>query len=56
MVFVVYLVKWHGCPNFDAIWIYEDDLRHFNPSFLDCYLSSHSSELSYFQPGGNDEA
>ena len=51
-----FLVKWHGRPNPDATWIHEDDLRHLDPSLLDCYLSSHFSESSYFQPGGNDGA
>ena len=46
------LVKWHGHPDSKATWIQEDDLRHLNHSLLDCYLSSHSLELSYFQPGG----
>ena len=49
-----FLVKWHGRPDSDATWIQEDDLRHLDPSLLDCYLSSHSSELSSFQPRGND--
>ena len=51
-----FLVKWHGRPNFDATWIKDDDLRHLDPSLLDCYLSFHSSESSYFQPRGNDGA
>ena len=51
-----FLVKWHGHPNSDANWIQEDDLRHLGPSLLDCYLSSHSSESSSFQPEGNDGA
>ena len=33
-----------------------DDLLHLDPSLLDCYLSSHSSESSSFQPRGNDGA
>ena len=51
-----FLVKWHGRPDFDATWIHKDDLRHLDPSLLDWYLFSHSSESSYFQPGGNDGA
>ena len=51
-----FLVKWHGRPDSDATWIQEDDLRHLDSSLLDCYLSFHSSESSYFQPGGNDGA
>ena len=51
-----FLVKWHGRPDSDATWIHEDDLRHFDSSLLDCYLSFHSSEPSSFQPGGNDGA
>ena len=31
-----FLVKWHGCPDFDAIWIQDDDLRLLDPSLLDC--------------------
>ena len=23
-----FLVKWHGCPDYDATWIKEDDLHH----------------------------
>ena len=38
-----FLVKWHGRLDYDATWLYEDDLRHLNHSLLDCYLSSHSS-------------
>ena len=45
-----FLVKWHGCPDFDATWIQEDDLRYLDPSLLDFYLYFHSSELSSFQP------
>ena len=30
----------------------KDDLRHFDHSLLDCYLSSHYSELSSFQSEG----
>ena len=30
----------------------EDDLCHLDNSLLDCYLSSHSSESSSFQPEG----
>ena len=51
-----FLVKWHDRSDSDATWIQEDDLRHLDPSLLDCYLSSHSSESSSFQPGGNDRA
>ena len=51
-----FLVKWHGRPDSDAIWIQDDDLCHLNPSLLDCYLSFHSSESSSFQPEGNDGA
>ena len=40
-----FLVKWHGHPNSDATWIQEDDLRHLNPSLLDCNQSE-----------GNDKA
>ena len=50
------LVKWHGRPDSDATWIQEDDLRYLDPSFLDYYISFHSSESSSFQPGGNDGA
>ena len=49
-----FLVKWYGRPDSDATWIQEDDLRHLDHSLMDCYLSSHSSELSSFQLGGND--
>ena len=48
-----FFVKWHDRPNYDITWIQENDLRHLDPSLLDCYLSFHSSELSSFQPGGN---
>ena len=51
-----FLVKWHGHPDSDATWIQEDDLRHLDPSLLDCYISFHSSESNSFQPGGNDGA
>ena len=51
--FHCFLVKWHGRPDSNATWIQEDDLRHLDPLLLDCYLSSHSSESSYFQPKGN---
>ena len=51
-----FLVKWHDRPDFDATWIQEDDLHHLDHSLLDCYLSSHYSESSSFQPRGNDEA
>ena len=51
-----FLVKWHSHPDFDATWIKEDDLYHLDPSLLDFYLSSHSSESISFQLGGNDEA
>ena len=51
-----FLVKCHGRPDFDATWIQEDDLCHLNISLLDCYLSSHSLESSFFQPRGNDVA
>ena len=47
-----FLVKWHGCPDSDATWIQEDDLCLLDLSLLDCYLSSHSSESSSFNPGG----
>ena len=49
-------VKWYGCPDSDATWIQEDDLHLLDPSLLDCYLSSHFSESSSFQPKGNDGA
>ena len=49
-----FLVKCHGHLDSDATWIQEDDLRHLDPLLLDCYISSHSSESSSFQPGGND--
>ena len=51
-----FLVKWHGHPDFDDTWIQEDNLRHLDPSLLDCYFSSHSSKPSSFQLGGNDGA
>ena len=51
-----FLVKWHGRLDSDATWIQEDDLRHLDSSLLDCYLSFHSSESSYFQLEMNDEA
>ena len=51
-----FLVKWHGRPDSDATWIQEDDLRHLDHLLLECYLSSHSSESSSFQPRGNDGA
>ena len=54
--FSLFLVKWHGHPDSDATWIQENDLRHLDPSLLDCYLSSHSSESSSFQLVGNDGA
>ena len=34
----------------------EYDLRHFDSLLLDCYLSSHPSELSSFPLGENDGA
>ena len=52
--FRLLLVKWHDCPDSDATWIHNDDLRHLDHSLLEYYLSSHSSELSSFQPKGND--
>ena len=52
--FCRFLIKWHDRPNSDTVWIQDDDLRHLDPSLLDRYLSSHSSELSSFQPEGND--
>ena len=51
-----FLVKWHGCLDYDPTWIQEDDLHHLDHSLLDCYLSSHSSKSSSFQLKGNDEA
>ena len=45
-----FLVKGHNHLDSDAIWIQEDDLRHLDRSLLDCYLFSHSSESSSFQP------
>ena len=51
-----FLVKWHGCPDSDVIWIQDDDLRHLDSSLLDCYISFQYSESSSFQPGGNDGA
>ena len=39
-----FLIKWHGRLDFDAIWIQEDDLRHLDPSLLDCYIFFHSLE------------
>ena len=29
--FRCFLVKLHGCPDSDAIWIQEDDLCHLDP-------------------------
>ena len=52
--FYRFLVKWHGHPDYDATWIQEDTLCHLDPLLLECYLDSHSSESSSFQPGGND--
>ena len=49
-----FLVKWHDRPDSDATWIQEDDLHHLDHSLLDCYLSSHSSKSSSFQPEGNN--
>ena len=46
-----FLVKWYGRLDFGSNWM-EDDLRHLDHLLLDCYLSSHSSESSSFQPGG----
>ena len=43
-----FLVKWHSRLDSDATWMHEDDLRHLDPSLLDCYLSSHSSESGSF--------
>ena len=54
--FCCFLVKWYRHPNSNGTWILEDDLRHLDPSLLDCYLSAHSSESSSFQLGGNDGA
>ena len=51
-----FLVKWHDRPDSDATWIQEDDLRHLDPSLLDCYISFYFSESSFFQPGRNDGA
>ena len=51
-----FLFKLYGRPNSDATWIQKDDLRHLDPSLLDCYISSHYLESSSFQPGGNDRA
>ena len=38
--FRCFLVKWHGRPDSDAPWIQDDNLRHLDPSLLDCYISS----------------
>ena len=46
-----FLFKWHGRPDSNATWIHENDLCHLDPLLLDCYLSSHSSKSSSFQPG-----
>ena len=46
--FRLFRVKWHGCPDSDATWIQEADLRHLDSSLLDCYLSFHSLESSSF--------
>ena len=54
--FRLFLVKWHDRLDSDVTWIQEDDLRHLDPSLLDCYLSFHSSESSSFQLKGNDGA
>ena len=51
-----FLVKLHGHPDSDVTWIQGVDLRHLDPSLLDYYLFSHSSESNSFQPGGNDKA
>ena len=51
-----FLVKWYGRHDSNVTWIQEENLRHLDPSLLDCYLSSHSSESSSFQPKGNDGA
>ena len=51
-----FLVKWHGRLDSDSTWIQEDDLCHLDPSLLNCYLSSYSSESSSFQSEGNDGA
>ena len=48
-----FLVKWHGHLDYDTTWIQEDDLRHLDPSLLDCYLSSHSLESSSVKPEKN---
>ena len=56
VVFFVSLSNGHGRLYYDATWIQEDDLHHLDHLLLDCYLSSHSSESSSFQPGGNDGA
>ena len=42
-----FLIKWHGCPDSNATWIQEDDLRHLDPLLLDFYLSSHF-EVEFF--------
>ena len=54
--FRLFLVKWHGRPNSDATWKHDDDLRHFDNLFLDCYISFHFSKSISFQPGENDGA
>ena len=43
-----FLVKWHARPDSDATWIQEDDLRHLDPSLLDCYILFPSSESRSF--------
>ena len=45
-----FFIKWHDCPDSNATWIQEDDLPHLDLSLLDCYLFSHSSQSSSFQP------
>ena len=44
-------IKRSGRLDSDATWM-ENDLRHLDSSLLDCYISSHSSESSSFQPEG----
>jgi len=46
--FCRFLVQWFGCPQLDATWIIEDELRELNLVFLQWYLQDSSPKSSSF--------
>ncbi|KAF2300109.1 hypothetical protein GH714_009046 [Hevea brasiliensis] len=43
-----FLVKWQGCPDFDATWITQEEFQTLDPFFLNAYLQINSMESSSF--------